>query len=226
MRRMETETAGWTHLLAAVESLTFLPSNEAKCCSRASRRLLGACCDRKHSVSKFPKCWKRSVCGHQAHKGSVVGNKDGERRKQDMPWKKPLNPGVNCARTSLIGRINFAPQKADLNASVTHHWFMTAFRPNRSYSRWEKHLWGMVFCTTALSTTGTLLNWPRLSTAGQNELHLVHTSTTWPKWTGFTTASVFSFNCFSPRCRRQSQSRGMQKDNTEASHGHRRRVKW
>lgn len=39
----------------------------------------------------------------------------------------------------------------------------------------------------------------------------------------FTTAIVFSFNCFSPRCRRQSQSRGMQKDNTEASHGHRRR---
>lgn len=38
-----------TDLLAAVESLTFLPSKEAKCCSRASRRLLGACCDRKHS---------------------------------------------------------------------------------------------------------------------------------------------------------------------------------
>ena len=31
-----------TYLLAAVESLTFLPSKEAKCCSRASRRLLGA----------------------------------------------------------------------------------------------------------------------------------------------------------------------------------------
>lgn len=30
------------YLLAAVESLTFFPSNEAKCCSRASRRLLGA----------------------------------------------------------------------------------------------------------------------------------------------------------------------------------------
>lgn len=30
------------HLLAAVESFTFFPSNEAKCCSRASRRLLGA----------------------------------------------------------------------------------------------------------------------------------------------------------------------------------------
>lgn len=31
-----------THLLAAVESLTFFPSKEAKCCSRASSRLLGA----------------------------------------------------------------------------------------------------------------------------------------------------------------------------------------
>ena len=31
-----------THLLAAVESLTFLPSREARCCSRASNRLLGA----------------------------------------------------------------------------------------------------------------------------------------------------------------------------------------
>lgn len=31
-----------TYLLAAVESLTFFPSKEAKCCSRASSRLLGA----------------------------------------------------------------------------------------------------------------------------------------------------------------------------------------
>ncbi len=41
------ESSKWTawkslYLLAAVESLTFFPSNEAKCCSRASRRLLGA----------------------------------------------------------------------------------------------------------------------------------------------------------------------------------------
>lgn len=31
------------YLLAAVESLIFFPSKEAKCCSKASRRLLGAC---------------------------------------------------------------------------------------------------------------------------------------------------------------------------------------
>lgn len=31
-----------TYLLAAVESLTFFPSKDAKCCSRASSRLLGA----------------------------------------------------------------------------------------------------------------------------------------------------------------------------------------
>ena len=30
------------YLLAAVESLIFFPSKEAKCCSKASRRLLGA----------------------------------------------------------------------------------------------------------------------------------------------------------------------------------------
>lgn len=40
------------HLLAAVESLTFLPSKEAKCCSRASRRLLGACGDGKKTQSQ------------------------------------------------------------------------------------------------------------------------------------------------------------------------------
>jgi len=34
------------HLLAAVESLIFFPSREAKCCSKASRRLLGACKER------------------------------------------------------------------------------------------------------------------------------------------------------------------------------------
>lgn len=33
---------GHKHLLAAVESLIFFPSREAKCCSKASRRLLGA----------------------------------------------------------------------------------------------------------------------------------------------------------------------------------------
>lgn len=32
----------YTYLLAAVESFTFFPSKEAKCCSRASSRLLGA----------------------------------------------------------------------------------------------------------------------------------------------------------------------------------------
>lgn len=44
-------------LLAAVESLTFLPSKEAKCCSRASRRLLGACSNKKRS-------WLQLDAGH------------------------------------------------------------------------------------------------------------------------------------------------------------------
>lgn len=35
-----------------------------------------------------------------------------------------------------------------------------------------------------------------------------------------------SFNGISPQRRRQSQSRRMQKHNSEASHGHRRRVNW
>lgn len=37
-----SEQTKQTYLLAAVESLTFFPSKEAKCCSRASSRLLGA----------------------------------------------------------------------------------------------------------------------------------------------------------------------------------------
>lgn len=43
-----SQRQGLAYLLAAVESLTFFPSKEAKCCSRASRRLLGACYDRGH----------------------------------------------------------------------------------------------------------------------------------------------------------------------------------
>lgn len=47
------------------------------------------------------------------------------------------------------------------------------------------------------------------------------------KWRDFTTASVFSFNCFcADDVVDRVKSRGMQKDNTEASHAHRRRVKW
>lgn len=43
-----------TYLLAAVESLTFFPSREAKCCSRASSRLLGAWCEsQSHVTSKM-----------------------------------------------------------------------------------------------------------------------------------------------------------------------------
>lgn len=38
----DCERMNETHLLAGVESLTFFPSKEAKCCSRASNRLLGA----------------------------------------------------------------------------------------------------------------------------------------------------------------------------------------
>lgn len=42
------------YLLAAVESLTFFPSNEAKCCSRASRRLLGAWRNGNITLSYMP----------------------------------------------------------------------------------------------------------------------------------------------------------------------------
>lgn len=55
------------YLLAAVESFTFLPSKEAKCCSRASRRLLGACCDTKHTVSKYLRGGQRRP--HGDHRG-------------------------------------------------------------------------------------------------------------------------------------------------------------
>lgn len=41
---------GYKHLLAAVESLIFFPSREAKCCSKASRRLLGACKERHWGI--------------------------------------------------------------------------------------------------------------------------------------------------------------------------------
>lgn len=60
---------GLTHLLAAVESFTFLPSKDAKCCSRASRRLLGACCDRKPTVSKYLRDGQRSWSPHRDHRG-------------------------------------------------------------------------------------------------------------------------------------------------------------
>lgn len=66
---MEKVKEGLTYLLAAVESLTFLPSKEAKCCSRASKRLLGACCDRKHTVSKYLRAGQRSWSPHGDHRG-------------------------------------------------------------------------------------------------------------------------------------------------------------
>lgn len=68
-RNSEIVTGRSTYLLAAVESLTFLPSKEAKCCSRASSRLLGACRDRKHRVSEFLRCRKCCVYGHRDQKG-------------------------------------------------------------------------------------------------------------------------------------------------------------
>lgn len=58
---VEKVMEGLTYLLAAVESLTFLPSKEAKCCSRASRRLLGACCDRKTHCQQVPERWTTGV---------------------------------------------------------------------------------------------------------------------------------------------------------------------
>lgn len=69
---------GLTHLLAAVESFTFLPSKEAKCCSRASRRLLGACRDRTHTVSKYPRGgqWRWNPRG--GHGGQRWAEKDEE----------------------------------------------------------------------------------------------------------------------------------------------------
>lgn len=65
----EPVTEGLTDLLAAVESLTFLPSKDAKCCSRASRRLLGACCDRKHAVSQDLRGGQWSWSPHGDHRG-------------------------------------------------------------------------------------------------------------------------------------------------------------
>lgn len=83
----EVVMGGLTYLLAAVESLTFLPSKEAKCCSRASRRLLGACRDRKHTVSMFQRCRKCSLYVHQDHKEQWWATKI--ERKHCTPWNTP-----------------------------------------------------------------------------------------------------------------------------------------
>lgn len=79
--------AGLTHLLAAVESLTFLPSKEAKCCSRASRRLLGACRDRKHIVSRFLRFRTFSMHGNQDNRGQWWATKIGEETLKAMKKK-------------------------------------------------------------------------------------------------------------------------------------------
>lgn len=89
--KSEILMGGLTYLLAAVESLTFLPSKEAKCCSRASRRLLGACCDRESTISKFLRSRKCGLYGHQDHKGQWWATKiDGA--ENTMIWTTPFKP--------------------------------------------------------------------------------------------------------------------------------------
>lgn len=101
---------GLTYLLAAVESLTFLPSKEAKCCSRASSRLLGACCDRKHTVSKYLRGGQWSWESTWRPQRTVVGGKD----KDEEVSLKPRCGGWISQRLVTYWRV-----------LVTYCWFKT-----------------------------------------------------------------------------------------------------
>lgn len=216
--------AGLTHLLAAVESLTFLPSKEAKCCSRASRRLLGACRDRKHIVSRFLRCRIFSMYGNQDNRGQWWATKIGEEtfkaiKKKIQAW------GVHvldlelfvCLKTlgywlpTTDHSLHSSPNKATLGERNMCVGWPTA--PRHFQQVWK------LLNQPCLSTTGAAIIYSQWATP-------VHTSTTWPKLTEFTTASVFSFNCFSPRCRRTRVRAEACKETTLKQVTDIRRVKW
>lgn len=220
-RNSEAVVGGLAYLLAAVESLTFLPSKEAKCCSRASRRLLGACCDREHTVSSSQTQITELLWKWWAW---------------EQWWAMKIN-SRKCTYqkihhysqfTFLVSRLSLAPQNYQL--------WINSYPPliddcipalkllwMRVTSVWDDVLHHGTFNNLAVvelavskhsrAATRERMSYTGLTPQQQNQ-----------SGENFTTASLFSFNCFSPRWR--EQSRRMQKDNTEASHEHRSRVKW
>lgn len=101
--------------------------------------------------------------------------------------------------------------------SPTTDWWLHSSQGN--YSGWAQHLCGMTYCTTAPSTTCLLLNWLFLSTTGQPfsspKHEMSYNCNHDPSEQEFTTASVLSFNCFSPRC-----------GGTESEQRHAKRQHW
>lgn len=133
-RSWEPVMGGLSHLLAAVESLTFLPSKEAKCCSRASRRLLGACRDRKHTVSKFLRHRGCRLYRHQDHNG-VVGNQDRAENTTQHEIHHTIKSKEENVDGQLMSLIRWGSVllhrrwTTSFGLLVTHHWSMTAFQP-------------------------------------------------------------------------------------------------
>lgn len=159
-------TRGLTYLLAAVESLTFLPSKEAKCCSRASRRLLGACRDRKHTVSNFLRGRKCRLHGHQDHKGQWWATKM-EQRSQRKCTRRPID--------ILDWEVKFC--------LVTHHWLIDDCIPAKKLL-WMRvtSVWDDVLHHGSFNNLQRCWTGPCLSTTGQPLYRrwatLVHTSIT------------------------------------------------
>lgn len=97
------------YLLAAVESLTFFPSKEAKCCSRASRRLLGACHERNQSQPLLETPKLLCVYRHEHHYGQWWVTEMEHKAQNHMKSIKNNASSANFRELHLLQDVSHQP---------------------------------------------------------------------------------------------------------------------